>query len=223
VGASLGLSAKAVWQIGKRYLDGGLERALLDAPRPGKTPALDQQQQQRIIAVVCSPPPEGRARWTVRLLTEEVINRKLVPKVGKGANVSSAVKVLEDNGTAIGLGQLFYGPSLWLNYGFGGWGPGNDPRTPDIIVTPNAGVTYSSSTGMIEDHGGFSHDDTNVMLLVENPSFSPQTIFAGTTTTQVAPTILAALGLNPSSLDAVRAEGTPVLPEVEAQLASSPQ
>src|SRR5216684_8904406 len=65
VGASLGLSAKAVWQIGKRYLDGGLERALFDAARPGKAPALDPQQQQRIIAVVCSPPPEGRARWTV--------------------------------------------------------------------------------------------------------------------------------------------------------------
>jgi putative transposase len=83
VGANLGLSAKAVWQIGKRYLDGGLERAVFDAARPGKAPALDQQQQQRIIAVVCSPPPEGRARWTVRLLTEEVIKRKLVPPVGR--------------------------------------------------------------------------------------------------------------------------------------------
>jgi putative transposase len=83
VGANLGLSAKAVWQIGKRYLDGGLERALFDAARPGKAPALDQQQQQRIIAVACSPPPEGRARWTVRLLTEEVIKRKLVPHVGR--------------------------------------------------------------------------------------------------------------------------------------------
>jgi putative transposase len=83
VGLNLGLSAKAVWQIGKRYLDGGLERALFDASRPGKSAALDQQQQQRIIAVVCSPPPEGRARWTVRLLTEEVIKRKLVPRVGR--------------------------------------------------------------------------------------------------------------------------------------------
>ena len=83
VGANLGLSAKAVWKIGKRYLEGGLDQALFDAPRPGKTPALDQQQQQHIIAVVCSPPPEGRARWTVRLLTQEVIKRKLVPKVGR--------------------------------------------------------------------------------------------------------------------------------------------
>jgi transposase len=83
VGANLGLSAKAVWKIGRRYLDGGLDQALFDAPRPGKTPVLDQQQQQRIIAVACSPPPEGRARWTVRLLTQEVIKQKLVPKVGR--------------------------------------------------------------------------------------------------------------------------------------------
>jgi transposase len=81
--ASLGLSAKAVWQIGKRYQQGGLERALYDASRPGAVPALDGEQRQRIIAVACSQPPSGRARWTVRLLTEEVIKRKLVPRVGR--------------------------------------------------------------------------------------------------------------------------------------------
>src|SRR5665811_1160909 len=56
VGANLGLSAKAVWQIGKRYLEGGLERALFDAARPGKAQALDPEQRQRIIAVACSKP-----------------------------------------------------------------------------------------------------------------------------------------------------------------------
>src|ERR1019366_9143279 len=70
VAVSLGLSAKAVWQIGKRYQQGGLERALYDASRPGAAPALDEEQRQRIIAVACSQPPSGRARWTVRLLTE---------------------------------------------------------------------------------------------------------------------------------------------------------
>jgi putative transposase len=83
VGANLGLSAKAVWQIGKRYLEGGLERALFDAARPGKAQALDPEQRQRIIAVACSSPPEGRARWTVRLLAEEAVKRKLVPRVGR--------------------------------------------------------------------------------------------------------------------------------------------
>jgi hypothetical protein len=138
--------------------------------------------------------------------------------LNKGENVPAAVAILEQNATAIGLGQIYYGPSLSLNYNVGGWGPGQDPRTPDIIVTPNVGVTYSGSTTMIADHGGFAHDDTNVMLLVANPGFNSQTVFADTATTQVAPTILKALGLNPASLKAVKAEGTPVLPEVETQL-----
>ena len=45
------------------------------------------------------------------------------------------------------------------------------PRTPDIIVTPDIGVTYSGSTKKLAEHGGFSRDDTNVILLVSNPSF----------------------------------------------------
>jgi arylsulfatase A-like enzyme len=71
---------------------------------------------------------------------------------------------------------------------------------------------------MIGDHGGFAHDDTNVILLVANPNFTQQTVSATTTTAQVAPTIVNALGLDPALLDAVRAEGTTVLPEVGAQL-----
>jgi arylsulfatase A-like enzyme len=86
-------------------------------------------------------------------------------------------------------------------------------------VTPNAGVTYSNSTAMIGDHGGFAHDDTNVILLVANPSFTPQTVSAETQTIQVAPTIVEALGLNPTALDAVKVEGTTVLPQVWTQLA----
>ncbi len=139
--------------------------------------------------------------------------------LNKGASITAAVDLLEQNAAAIGLGQIYYGPTVWLNYNVGGLDPGDDPRTPDIIVTPNVGVTYSGSATMIGDHGGFAHDDTNVMLLVSNPIFSAKTVFAPVTTTQVAPTILQALGLSPSELDAVRIEGTPVLPEVAGQLA----
>jgi hypothetical protein len=137
----------------------------------------------------------------------------------RGASVTAAVELLESSAAAIGLGQLYYGPTLALNYNVGGLEPGQDSRTPDIIVTPNVGMTYSGSTTMIGDHGGFAHDDTNVMLLVAHAGFKAQTISAQTATAQVAPTILLSLGLNPAALDAVRAEGTQVLPEVAAQLA----
>jgi hypothetical protein len=135
-----------------------------------------------------------------------------------GASVTAAVQLLETDATLIGLGEIYYGPTLALNYNVGGLGPGQDPRTPDIIVTPNIGVTYSANTTMIGDHGGFGHDDTNVMLLVANPAFTAQTVSATTRTAQVAPTILQALGLNPAALDAAKAEGTSALPEVGAQL-----
>jgi hypothetical protein len=135
-----------------------------------------------------------------------------------GASVTSAVQLLETNAALIGLGQIYYGPTLALNYNIGGVGPGLDPRSPDIIVTPNVGVTYVGPGGAIGDHGGFAHDDTNVIMLVANPRFKAQTVSATTQTVQVAPTILEALGLDPQALDAVRAEGTAVLPGVEAQL-----
>lgn len=136
----------------------------------------------------------------------------------KGVNVENAVDLLENNASAIGMGEIYYGPSVALNYNLGGLEPGEDPRSPDIIVTPNVGMTYSGSTTMIGDHGGFAHDDTNVMLLVANPKFRPATVAATVATRQVAPTIVRALGLNPAALDAVRLEGTPVLPEVIGQL-----
>jgi hypothetical protein len=137
----------------------------------------------------------------------------------KGVSVPTAVEMLESNAAAIGLGEIYYGPTLALNYNVGGLDPGQDSRSPDIIVTPDEGVTYSGSTSMIGDHGGFAHDDTNVILLVANPRFKARTVSAVATTRQVAPTIVKALGLNPAALDAVRAEGTQVLSEVVGELA----
>jgi Type I phosphodiesterase / nucleotide pyrophosphatase len=132
--------------------------------------------------------------------------------LNSSANTEASVKILEDNASATGiaLGQIYFGPTLSLNYN----DPTVDPRTPDIIVTPNVGVTYSGSKAKLAEHGGFAHDDTNVMLLVSNPSFRSRTVRAEVGTAQVAPTILKALGISPSELLAVRVEGTPVLPGV---------
>ena len=83
VAGNVQLTAKAVREIGRRYEDGGLERALYDQQRPGAAPLLEPSQKQRIIAMVCSDPPAGRARWTVRLIAEEAVKRKLVPRAGR--------------------------------------------------------------------------------------------------------------------------------------------
>jgi len=77
------LTPKAVRAIARRYRHGGLERALYDKARPGKAPLLDAVSQQRVVAMVCGQPPAGAARWNVRLIAEEAVRRKLVPKLGR--------------------------------------------------------------------------------------------------------------------------------------------
>ena len=138
------------------------------------------------------------------------------------STTGDAVTALENAATAIGLAQIYYGGSLNGLFNPPGVpdnpGPccklreGGDPRSPDIVVIPNVGVVYTGNLKKQSEHGGFAWDDTNVMLLVSNPNLEARTINSFVETAQVAPTILKILGLNPSALDAVRLEGTPVLP-----------
>jgi hypothetical protein len=113
-----------------------------------------------------------------------------------------------------GIGEIFWGASLTQLFNAPGLPPVGDPRTPDILVTPHIGVTYSGSTKKQAEHGGFAHDDTNVMMLVSNPGLRGNTVTIPVTTMQVAPTILKALGLNPGALQSVQIEGTEVLPKL---------
>jgi hypothetical protein len=141
------------------------------------------------------------------------------------SRTGDAVTALENAATAIGLGQIYFGASLNTLFNPPGvpnnpgpccfLRPGGDPRTPDIVVIPNVGVVYTGSLAKQSEHGGYAWDDTNVMLLVSNPRIQPKTIHSFVETAQVAPTILQILGLDPNKLDAVRKEGTPVLPAVQ--------
>ena len=130
-------------------------------------------------------------------------------------DTNRAVGILEENLNEAGISEIFYGNALALNYNRPGLGDGLDPRTPDIIVQPNVGITYSGSSKKQAEHGGFAHDDTNVILLVSNPRLEQKTVYAAVETMQVAPTILRVLGLNPAALDGVREEGTTILPALE--------
>lgn len=131
------------------------------------------------------------------------------------AQTTNAVSILENNAAMAGIGQIFYGPSITTMFNQPGSPPNGDPRTPDIIVTPNYGVVYTGSGKKLAEHGGFSHDDTNVIMVLSNPSFQTSVINSPVETLQVAPTVLHALGLDPSQLQAVQLEGTPVLPATQ--------
>ena len=83
VAKAVPLTPQAIRRLGHRYQQAGLDGALYEKQRPGAAEVLDASQKQRIIAMVCSDPPEGRARWTVRLVAEQAVKRKLVPHVGR--------------------------------------------------------------------------------------------------------------------------------------------
>jgi hypothetical protein len=86
-------------------------------------------------------------------------------------------------------------------------------RTPDIVVQPNPGVIYTSSTKKDEEHGGNAPDDSHLGLVVSFPGIRhARTIDAPVHTTQVAPTILRLLDLKPEFLHSVAEEGTRALP-----------
>ena len=73
---------REVSRVGKRYLQRGLQHALTEDPRPKPAPKLDSGQQAAVVAMVCGPPPEGRLRWTLRLLAEEASRRGIIDTVG---------------------------------------------------------------------------------------------------------------------------------------------
>ena len=66
----LGVGRTAVWRTRAAYVQGGLECALQDAPRPGKPKQYQTDDEAQVAALACSDPPEGAKRWTVALLTK---------------------------------------------------------------------------------------------------------------------------------------------------------
>lgn len=79
----VGVASKTVRTVARRYEEEGLESAWYEKPRPGQRRVLNAGQSQRIIALVCGPPPEGRTRWSVRLIAQEAVKRKLARRGGR--------------------------------------------------------------------------------------------------------------------------------------------
>jgi len=133
------------------------------------------------------------------------------------SDTNAAVQALEASITAgnpARIAKIYSGPQLAAVFG----DPAKNDRTPDIIVQPIPGTIYSTSNAKVAEHGGLAVDDTHVALFVVNggndqgQNAPGQTIGTAVNTTQIAPTILRALGLNPGALDAVRSQHTNSLP-----------
>ena len=121
---------------------------------------------------------------------------------------AKAVENLNRNRTALRIQEIISGQQLTAK-GFGD--PLEDPAVPDIIVQPDLGTIYTTSKKKIAEHGGLTDDDRHVACFVSNPSLNKKKIAKQTSTEQVGPTILKALGLDPKELQGAVAEGTDVL------------
>lgn len=118
---------------------------------------------------------------------------------------------INSNALPLFVDEVMGGKELTLRFN----DPLHDSRTPDIIVRPNYGTIYTTSTAKNAEHGGFNYSDTNVGLIVSIPGLGASTIKSPVTTAQVAPTILQALGLDPQDLRSVRVEKTASLPGLD--------
>jgi predicted AlkP superfamily pyrophosphatase or phosphodiesterase len=128
----------------------------------------------------------------------------------QGQNISNqaVTDYLNTNAVPLFIDEVMGGAELTLKFN----DPATDSRTPDIIVEPTYGTTYTTSTAKNSEHGGFSYGDTNVGLIVSNPAFKSAVLKTPVATSQVAPSILHALGVSPNALKSVQVEKTEVLP-----------
>jgi hypothetical protein len=126
------------------------------------------------------------------------------------SQTTAAAAYLNTNANALFIDEVLAGNELKLKFR----DPEADSRTPDIIVQPVYGTIYTTSGAKNAEHGGFSFADTNVGLIVSNPAIHHHTVKTPVSTSQVAPTILEMLGIDPDALKSVRVEHTQVLPDL---------
>jgi Type I phosphodiesterase / nucleotide pyrophosphatase len=129
------------------------------------------------------------------------------------SKTAAAVKLFDNSKAraALDIAKLYYGTSMELFAN----NPSEDSRVPDIIVEPRMGVDYTRIMSNVAEHGGFNPEDRNVALVIAdygNPHIAGKVIKTVVETTQLAPTIALALGLNPLELQAVQKEKTVALP-----------
>jgi putative transposase len=106
VAAVLHSSRSTVERVRRRFVEHGLEAAVSEQPRPGAAPKLDERGQATLIALACSKPPEGRTTWTMQLLADELVVRRVVSSISDEAVRRALKKTASSRGfRSIGASQ----------------------------------------------------------------------------------------------------------------------
>jgi predicted AlkP superfamily pyrophosphatase or phosphodiesterase len=150
--------------------------------------------------------PYGNTPGIGQFTTDDVGLVWLAPGAEK-ADYSAARSYLQSQAAKLGIDRLLDADELARLYG----SPFENSRTPDFVAVTKPGLIYTGGTKLAE-HGGFTHDDRNVALLVAHPSLQRRVFNDEVETRQIAPTILNALGIDADELKSVREEHTRPLP-----------
>jgi transposase len=81
IASTLRINVSTVERTREKFVVGGLEYALEDRPHPPKPRKLDGKQEAFLVATACSTAPEGRTRWTMQLLAEQLVNLGIVDSI----------------------------------------------------------------------------------------------------------------------------------------------
>jgi hypothetical protein len=149
---------------------------------------------------------DGMLLWTSDQSPEATsfVKTYLLTHNAQGTDITGAMSPVP----ASGLTQVYAGQAAADLIGV----PVGDPRVPDVIGIAQVGTVYTTGS-KIAEHGGDNPQDRDVPILVSGPTTPHDRMNTSPVeTTQIAPTILQLLGLNPQQLQAVHAEGTQVLP-----------
>jgi len=128
------------------------------------------------------------------------------------SRTADVVAALQANAATLGIDTIYSGAAL--DAAFGGTLDLSPNRRADIIIEPQEGVIYTTSSVSSKkcEHGSFNDESTHVPLMVVGPQAGAGTVTTPVDLRQVAPTVLKALHLDGSSLQAVQLEGTQILP-----------
>ena len=78
---ALNTSRPTVERIRKRFVQGNLEKALYDDPRPGSKTKLDGRAEAELVALVCSDAPDGHEKWSLRMLADRLVELDIVERI----------------------------------------------------------------------------------------------------------------------------------------------
>lgn len=159
--------------------------------------------------IVFSTDDDGMLLWLSdrSQAATDFVKNYLLSHTAAGNDINDKAITVRDSG----LKQAYAGAEAAKFIGV----PYLDARVPDVIGIAQHGVVYTGGTAKIAEHGGDDVQDRNVPILVSLPGRTKgQVISTPLETTEIAPSILKLLGLNPDALQAVRIQHTPVLPGI---------